>query len=177
MGGPPARRSTSLVWCISSSSSSVTIVPPQVLCTDNDPEFSGDTFTQWFKASGMAIRYIGAASNQNVYIERFNRIFRDGVPKPAFVYPRRRWPRGGALVDARLQRRMPHDSFDDLTSRNTANDMLEALLEKCLLDGEAYAPTRNCTSSRCAISRGLTPDASISAACWTFPNTTICLLP
>lgn len=31
---------------------------PQVLRTDNGPEFRGETFVQWAKANGMAIRYI-----------------------------------------------------------------------------------------------------------------------
>jgi putative transposase len=51
---------------------------PQVLRTDNGPEFLGETSVQWTKSAGMAIQYIQPGKpNQNAYIERFNRTFRD----------------------------------------------------------------------------------------------------
>ena len=51
---------------------------PQVLRTDNGPEFLGETFTAWAKHAGMAIQYIQPGKpNQNAYIERFNRTYRD----------------------------------------------------------------------------------------------------
>ena len=53
---------------------------PQVLRTDNGPEFLGEAFVQWAKARGMAIQYIQPGKpNQNTYIERFNRIYREEV--------------------------------------------------------------------------------------------------
>jgi putative transposase len=53
---------------------------PQVLRTDNGPEFLGETFTQWAKCYGMAIQYIQPGKpNQNAYIERFNRTYREEV--------------------------------------------------------------------------------------------------
>lgn len=53
---------------------------PQVLRSDNGPEFLGETFTAWAKANGVAIRYIQPGKpNQNAYIERFNRTFREEV--------------------------------------------------------------------------------------------------
>lgn len=53
---------------------------PQVLRTDNGPEFLGETFGQWAKAQGMAIQHIQPGKpNQNAYIERFNRTFREEV--------------------------------------------------------------------------------------------------
>jgi putative transposase len=53
---------------------------PQVLRTDNGPEFLGEAFVQWAKAAGMAIQYIQPGKpNQNAYIERFNRTFREEV--------------------------------------------------------------------------------------------------
>jgi putative transposase len=43
---------------------------PQILRTDNAPEFLGEAFTQWAKNAGMAILYIQPGkSNQNAYIE------------------------------------------------------------------------------------------------------------
>ena len=53
---------------------------PQVLRTDNGPEFLGEVFVQWAKQNGMAIQYIQPGKpNQNAYIERFNRTFREEV--------------------------------------------------------------------------------------------------
>lgn len=53
---------------------------PQVLRTDNGPEFLGEVFTQWAKQQGMAIQYIQPGKpNQNAYIERFNRTYREEV--------------------------------------------------------------------------------------------------
>lgn len=50
---------------------------PQILRTDNGPEFLGEAFTQWAKSAGMAIQYIQPGKpNQNAYIERFNRTMR-----------------------------------------------------------------------------------------------------
>lgn len=53
---------------------------PQVLRTDNGPEFLGEIFTDWAKQQGMVIHYIQPGKpNQNAYIERFNRTFREEV--------------------------------------------------------------------------------------------------
>lgn len=53
---------------------------PQVLRTDNGPEFLGEAFTAWAKAAGMAIQYIQPGKpNQNAFIERFNRTYREEV--------------------------------------------------------------------------------------------------
>ncbi len=47
---------------------------PQVLRSDNGPEFLGEAFTQWAKLSGMALRYIKPGKlSQNVLIDRPNR--------------------------------------------------------------------------------------------------------
>ena len=50
---------------------------PQVVRCDNEPEFLGESFTAWAKQAGMAIQYI--QPNQNAYVERFNRTYREGV--------------------------------------------------------------------------------------------------
>jgi len=53
---------------------------PEVLRTDNGPEFLGEVFTAWAKQIGMAIQYIQPGKpNQNAYIERFNRANREEV--------------------------------------------------------------------------------------------------
>ena len=51
---------------------------PQILRTDNGPEFLGEVFVSWAKDAGMAIQYIQPGKpNQNAYVERFNRTYRE----------------------------------------------------------------------------------------------------
>lgn len=51
---------------------------PQLLRTDNGPEFLGEQFMQWAAREGMAIQYIQPGKpNQNAYVERFNRTYRE----------------------------------------------------------------------------------------------------
>jgi putative transposase len=53
---------------------------PDVLRTDNGPEFLGETFVSWCAANGILIDYIEPGKpNQNAYIERFNRSYRAEV--------------------------------------------------------------------------------------------------
>lgn len=89
---------------------------PQVLRTDNGPEFLGETFIQWSKDAGMAIQYIQPGKpNQNAYIERFNRTYREEVlDRHLFT----------SLDDVReatywwmleYNEERPHDALDDLT--------------------------------------------------------------
>jgi putative transposase len=53
---------------------------PDVLRTDNGPEFLGETFVRWCKAHGIFIDYIEPGKpNQNAYIERFNKSYRNEV--------------------------------------------------------------------------------------------------
>ena len=89
---------------------------PQVLRTDNGPEFLGETFTNWAKEAGMAIQYIQPGKpNQNAYIERFNRTYRnelldqhlfaslDDVPEATYWW----------MIEYNEDR--PHDALGDLT--------------------------------------------------------------
>ena len=51
---------------------------PQVLRTDNGPEFLGEIFVSWAADVGMATQYIQPGKpNQNAYVERFNRTYRE----------------------------------------------------------------------------------------------------
>jgi putative transposase len=53
---------------------------PDKLRTDNGPEFLGQVFTQWCHDHGIFIDYIEPGKpNQNAYIERFNRTYRNEV--------------------------------------------------------------------------------------------------
>ena len=53
---------------------------PDVLRTDNGPEFLCGEFVAWAETNGMLIQYIQPGEpNQNAYIERFNRTYREEV--------------------------------------------------------------------------------------------------
>jgi putative transposase len=94
---------------------------PQVLRTDNGPEFLGETFTSWAKESGMAIRYIEPGEpNQNAYIERFNRTYREEL-LDQYLFT--------TLADVReatywwmleYNEERPHDSLGDRTPAEVA---------------------------------------------------------
>lgn len=89
---------------------------PQVLRSDNGPEFLGEVFTQWAKASGVAIQYIQPGKpNQNAYIERFNRTFREEV-LDQHLFARLEDVREAAywwMIDYNEQR--PHESLGSMT--------------------------------------------------------------
>ena len=54
-------------------------LPDEMRC-DNGPEFLSGAFVRWAEANGMKIQYIQPGKpNQNAYIERFNRTYRDEV--------------------------------------------------------------------------------------------------
>jgi putative transposase len=51
---------------------------PDVLRVDNGPEFTSGEFAAWAEDNGMFIQYIQPGKpNQNAYIERFNRTYRE----------------------------------------------------------------------------------------------------
>jgi putative transposase len=89
---------------------------PQVLRTDNGPEFLGEVFTSWAKAAGMAVQYIQPGKpNQNAFIERFNRTYREEVLDQHLftslddVREATHW----WMIEYNEER--PHDSLSDMT--------------------------------------------------------------
>ena len=51
-----------------------------ILRTDKSPEFLGDAFTDWCRYNGVLLDYIEPGKlNQNAYIQRFNRSYRQEV--------------------------------------------------------------------------------------------------
>lgn len=104
---------------------------PNVLRTDNGPEFLGEAFTAWAKEVGMAIQYIQPGEpNQNAYIERFNRTLREEI-LDQYLF--------ASLDDVReaihwwmieYNEERPHDSLGDLTpSDYVANYARNSILE------------------------------------------------
>ena len=104
---------------------------PEVLRTDNGPEFLSGEFVAWTEAAGMRLQYIQPGEpNQNAYIERFNRTYRNelldlylfrnlGEVREATYW----W-----MIEYNEQR--PHDSLGDLTpseflSKHAGNSTLQ----------------------------------------------------
>ena len=89
---------------------------PQVLRTDNGPEFLGEVFTAWAKDAGMAIQYIQPGKpNQNAYIERFNRTYREEL-LDQYLFTSLDHVREATywwMIEYNEQR--PHDSLADMT--------------------------------------------------------------
>ena len=89
---------------------------PQVLRTDNGPEFLGEAFTAWAKDAGMAIQYIQPGKpNQNAFVERLNRTYREELLDQHLF---------ASLDDVReatywwmieYNEHRPHDALGDLT--------------------------------------------------------------
>ena len=104
---------------------------PDVLRVDNGPEFLSADFVAWAEASGMMILYIQPGEpNQNAYIERFNRTYRDEV-LDLYLFRNLEEVREATywfMVDYNEQR--PHDSLGDLTpseymAQNAGNSSLK----------------------------------------------------
>jgi putative transposase len=53
---------------------------PAAVRVDNGPELTAEAFSEWCEAQGIALRYIQPGKpDQNAYIERFNRSYRQDV--------------------------------------------------------------------------------------------------
>lgn len=99
---------------------------PQVLRTDNGPEFLGEAFTQWAKEHGMAIKYIQPGKpNQNAYVERFNRTYREEL-LDQHLFSRLDDVREATYWWKReYNEERPHDSLGDLTPQEARNQATE----------------------------------------------------
>jgi putative transposase len=89
---------------------------PDVLRVDNGPEFIGSEFVTWAESVGMLIHYIQPGEpNQNAYIERFNRTYREEVLN-LYLFDSLTEVREITywwMIDYNEQR--PHDALGDLT--------------------------------------------------------------
>lgn len=89
---------------------------PDVLRTDNGPEFLSGDFVAWAESAGMFIQYIQPGEpNQNAYIERFNRTYREEVLN-LYLFRNLSEVRETTywwLID--YNERRPHDSLEHMT--------------------------------------------------------------
>jgi len=85
---------------------------PKALRLDNGPEFTSIEFTAWCEDHKIELLYIQPGEpNQNAFIERFNRSYREGV-LDAYVFEHLEHVREATdpwLVDYNEER--PHDSL------------------------------------------------------------------
>lgn len=89
---------------------------PETLRVDNGPEFLSGDFVAWAEQVGMTIRYIQPGQpNQNAYVERFNRTYREEFLS-LYLFRNLSEVREGTH-DWRIgyNERRPHDALGDLT--------------------------------------------------------------
>jgi putative transposase len=89
---------------------------PDTLRVDNGPEFLSGAFIAWAESNGLTIQYIQPGEpNQNAYIERFNRTYRNEL-LDLYLFRNLAEVRDATywwMIEYNEQR--PHDSLNDLT--------------------------------------------------------------
>jgi putative transposase len=104
---------------------------PDLLRVDNGPEFLSSEFVAWAESVGMMIHYIQPGKpNQNAYIERFNRTYRDEL-LDLYLFRNLAEVREATywwMIEYNEDR--PHDSLEDHTpveymSKNVRNSILQ----------------------------------------------------
>lgn len=121
---------------------------PAVLRVDNGPEFTSSEFMAWAQTHGIEIRSIQPGKpNQNAFIERFNRTYREEVLDlylfRSLEEVRERSPTTGSLSTTKAG----HMTRSATSRRlNTEHEPPRTLLSNCLLDGEAYVPIGPCAA-------------------------------
>ncbi len=104
---------------------------PETLRTDNGPEFLSGEFIAWAEEHGMTIQYIQPGKpNQNAYIERFNKTYRNEV-LDLYLFRNLNEVRETTYwwkIEYNEQR--PHDALGDLTpaeylSKNAGNSIFQ----------------------------------------------------
>jgi len=89
---------------------------PNSIRLDNGPEMTSQDFTEWAAARGIALHFIEPGEpNQNAYIERFNRTYREDV-LDRYLFARLDDVREATwrfLIDYNEHR--PHDSLGGMT--------------------------------------------------------------
>jgi putative transposase len=104
---------------------------PEVLRVDNGPEFLSGDFVAWAEQAGMTIRYIEPGQpNQNAYVERFNRTYREEFMSLYLFRNLQEVREGTHEWRIGYNERRPHDSLGDLTpdeyrQNNAGNSTLE----------------------------------------------------
>jgi len=100
---------------------------PMTIRVDNGPEFTSSTFALWAKEHGITIQYIQPGKPmQNGFIERFNRIYREGI-LDAYIFFELHEVR--TLTNEWMEEyneRRPHESLNNLTPKEWKEKLLQA---------------------------------------------------
>ena len=89
---------------------------PDVLRTDNGPEFLSGEFIAWTDSVSMSIQYIQPSEpNQNAYIERFNKTYRNEVLDLYLFRNLNEVREATHWWKIEYNEGRPHDSLGDLT--------------------------------------------------------------
>jgi putative transposase len=120
---------------------------PEALRLDNGPELTADKFPDWAKEHGVKLLLIQPGKpNQNAFVERFNRSFREEV-LDAWLFNAVSEVQTAAyewLIDYKECR--PHESLGDLPPVKFKPRLFNAEVSTsdCPLDREAYGCARAC---------------------------------
>ena len=99
---------------------------PKKLRTDNGPEFLSSDFVTWAEAAGMTIQYIQKGEpNQNAYIERFNRTYREEVLSLYLFEDLRQVRETTYWWRIDYNERRPHDALGDRTPAECLETFVE----------------------------------------------------
>jgi hypothetical protein len=114
-------------------------VPDAIRC-DNGPELLSQPFVTWCEQNGVEILYIQPGKpNQNAYIERFNKTFRDELLS-AYLFDDldqvRSWLGTGCSTTTRSDRTTALARYRRRSSGRDGKP--KTLTSNCPLDGEAY---------------------------------------
>lgn len=89
---------------------------PETLRVDNGPEFLSADFVAWAEQAGMTILYIQPGQpNQNAYVERFNRTYREEFLSLYLFRNLQEVREGTHAWRIDYNERRPHDALGDLT--------------------------------------------------------------
>ncbi len=126
---------------------------PAAIRCDNGPELTSQTFTEWCKEQDIQLRFIQPGKpDQNAYIERFNRTYREEVLS-AYLFDSLDEVREITTdwLD-RYNEIRPHDALGSLPPARYLERLLatETPVSNCLLDGGAYAGKGEALNSGCS---------------------------
>ena len=89
---------------------------PQAIRMDNGPEMTSETFIEWAKEKGIELLFIQPGKpNQNAFVERFNRSFRDEVLDANLFNSITEAQEAADVWVIDYNEFRPHDSLGDLT--------------------------------------------------------------
>ena len=89
---------------------------PEAIRMDNGPKMTSQTFIEWAEEMGIELLFIQPGKpNQNAFVERFNRSFRDEVPDANLINSIAEAQEGADVWVTDYNELRPHESLGDKT--------------------------------------------------------------